>query len=113
MAKYLVTGGAGFDASEPRHGGTSPYAGVVARSFARLQRGEPLIVHGDGGQTRDFIHVDGVARYLEAAMLSLHRKPRHLTVNAFTGQSSLRALVHGRTVRQSGAAAWPCRAGRG
>ena len=37
-------------------------AGVVAIFSQRLLRGEPLIVYGDGEQTRDYIHVADVVR---------------------------------------------------
>lgn len=39
----------------------SPYAGVVAIFARRLSAGETITVHGDGAQTRDFIHVSDVA----------------------------------------------------
>lgn len=42
--------------------------GVVAIFLDRLARGLPLTIHGDGGQTRDFIHVDDVARALVDAL---------------------------------------------
>jgi UDP-glucose 4-epimerase len=44
------------------------YAGVITRFMERLSRGEPPIIFGDGGQTRDFIHVDDV---VEAFIRSL------------------------------------------
>lgn len=37
-------------------------AGVVAIFSRRLLRGEPLVIHGDGEQTRDYIHVADVVR---------------------------------------------------
>ncbi|MEM0034842.1 MULTISPECIES: NAD-dependent epimerase/dehydratase family protein [Thermoprotei] len=37
------------------------YAGVVASFLERALRGEPLVVYGDGEQTRDFIYVDDVS----------------------------------------------------
>jgi UDP-glucose 4-epimerase len=45
----------------------SPYSGVITRFLDRLARGLPLQVHGDGEQSRDFIHVDDVARVNAAA----------------------------------------------
>jgi len=39
----------------------SPYAGVLTVFAKRALRGEPLIIYGDGEQTRDFIYVGDVA----------------------------------------------------
>jgi UDP-glucose 4-epimerase len=36
----------------------SAYSGVITRFLDKAFRDEPLIVYGDGGQTRDFIYVD-------------------------------------------------------
>jgi len=36
----------------------NPYCGVVAKFFASAMAGEPVRIHGDGGQTRDFTYVD-------------------------------------------------------
>lgn len=36
----------------------NPYCGVVAKFFAAAAEGRPLLVHGDGEQTRDFTYVD-------------------------------------------------------
>ena len=36
----------------------NPYCGVIAKFFASAMAGEPLRIHGDGGQTRDFTYVD-------------------------------------------------------
>ena len=40
----------------------TPYAGVAAMFRSALERGEPPRVFEDGGQMRDFVHVDDVAR---------------------------------------------------
>lgn len=40
----------------------TPYAGVAAMFRSSLERGEPPRVFEDGGQMRDFVHVDDVAR---------------------------------------------------
>ncbi|AWB28722.1 hypothetical protein HARCEL1_11895 [Halococcoides cellulosivorans] len=42
--------------------GPGASAGVVRAFQERVRRGEPLIVEGDGGQTRDFVHVRDVVR---------------------------------------------------
>ena len=44
------------------------YAGVIARFMERLSRGEPPVIYGDGGQTRDFIYVTDVVEALRKAL---------------------------------------------
>ncbi|MGD8506068.1 MAG: SDR family oxidoreductase [Candidatus Bathyarchaeota archaeon] len=48
-----------------------PYSGVITIFISKLLRNEPPIVHGDGEQTRDFVHVQDV---VEANMLTLTTK---------------------------------------
>ncbi|MCD6458963.1 MAG: epimerase [Thermoprotei archaeon] len=43
-------------------GQSGEYAGVIARFIERILQGKSPIIFGDGLQTRDFIHVDDVAR---------------------------------------------------
>ncbi|MFD1600112.1 NAD-dependent epimerase/dehydratase family protein [Halobellus rarus] len=38
------------------------YAGVIQVFLEQARNGDPITVHGDGGQTRDFVHVDDVVR---------------------------------------------------
>ena len=47
-----------------------PYAGVVYKFLTAALRGEPLTIHGDGEQTRDFVYVADVARANLAALES-------------------------------------------
>ncbi|MFP3401823.1 MAG: NAD-dependent epimerase/dehydratase family protein [Nitrososphaeria archaeon] len=65
--------------------GQSPeYAGVI-ESFARaIAEGRRPVIHGDGGQTRDFVHVDDV---VEAAALALESGVRGRTYNVSSGRS--------------------------
>ncbi|NGN91711.1 NAD-dependent epimerase/dehydratase family protein [Nocardioides sp. KC13] len=46
----------------------TPYSGVAAIFRSSLERGEPPQVFEDGGQQRDFVHVDDVARANLAAL---------------------------------------------
>ncbi len=46
----------------------TPYSGVAAMFRSSLERGEPPQVFEDGGQMRDFVHVDDVARANVAAI---------------------------------------------
>jgi UDP-glucose 4-epimerase len=49
-------------------GQTGPYAGVVSKFIERAKRGLPPVIYGDGTQTRDFIHVADVARFVEIVL---------------------------------------------
>lgn len=40
--------------------GSSEYSGVITKFFDRAKKGLPLIVYGDGSQTRDFVNVHDV-----------------------------------------------------
>ncbi|MFN0116052.1 MAG: NAD-dependent epimerase/dehydratase family protein [Paracoccaceae bacterium] len=53
-----------FNVYGPRQDPRSPYSGVISIFCARLTRGEPIDVNGDGHQTRDFIHVSDVVAAL-------------------------------------------------
>jgi dTDP-L-rhamnose 4-epimerase len=48
----------------------TPYAGVAAIFRSEIEAGRPPRVLEDGGQTRDFVHVDDVARATVAAATS-------------------------------------------
>jgi UDP-glucose 4-epimerase len=49
-----------------------PFSGrkqsVVAKFFGEIDAGRPLVVDGDGGQTRDFIYVEDLCRAVLAAL---------------------------------------------
>ncbi|MEI2418996.1 NAD-dependent epimerase/dehydratase family protein, partial [Arthrospira platensis SPKY2] len=46
----------------------SPYSGVISIFANRILSGEKITIFGDGEQTRDFIYVDDVVRYLIVAL---------------------------------------------
>jgi len=48
-------------------GQRGPYSGVVDAFLQRAFADDPLVIHGDGEQTRDFVHVADVVRTLLAA----------------------------------------------
>jgi len=50
-----------FNVYGPRTTG-SEYAGVIDIFLEQATSGDPLTVHGDGSQTRDFVHVSDVVR---------------------------------------------------
>lgn len=51
-----------FNVYGPGQNPDSPYSGVISRFLDAYQKNAGLIVFGDGGQSRDFIHVHDVAR---------------------------------------------------
>ena len=57
-----------FNAYGPRQ--TRAYAGVVSIFVRNALMGRPLVIYGDGEQTRDFIYVSDVVRAIVAAVES-------------------------------------------
>jgi len=61
-----------FNVFGPSQDPYSEYSAVIPKFTTRLQRGESIVVYGDGEQSRDFTYVDNV---VEANILAL-RAPR-------------------------------------
>lgn len=57
-----------FNVFGPRQDPRSPYSGVISIFCDRLAQGESVTVFGDGGQTRDFVHVSDVVTALLAGL---------------------------------------------
>jgi UDP-glucose 4-epimerase len=51
-----------FNVYGERQSLTNAYQGVLAIFIGRVLRGEPILIHGDGEQSRDFVHIDDIAR---------------------------------------------------
>ena len=64
-----------FNVYGPRQDPASPYSGVISIFADRAARGTPVSVHGDGGQTRDFVYVADVVAHLTSSMRLLGRTP--------------------------------------
>lgn len=72
-----------FNVYGPGQGG-GPYAGVIRSFVDNLKRGRPLVIYGDGNQTRDFIHVRDV---VDACLLFLGKMlDGYETINIGTGK---------------------------
>lgn len=77
-----IAAGRGIDAASfrffnvygPRQVPGSEYAGVIAIFLERAAAGRPLIIYGDGAQTRDFVYVGDVVRALATALFAAERQ---------------------------------------
>ncbi len=74
-----------FNVYGPYQRPSSPYSGVITLFITQLLEAKPLIIFGDGQQTRDFIFVDDVVDNLMVAMTL--KKPGAHVVNICTESS--------------------------
>lgn len=80
-----------FNVYGDRPGGGSD---VVSQFVARARRGDPLVVHGDGSQTRDFVHVDDVVvANLRAAVTDATGRAYNVGTGTATSVRELAELV--------------------
>lgn len=76
----------------PREPDQGSYAVVSGIFFRRLLSGLPLLINGDGLQTRDFVHVHDVCL---ANILAMENRAYSETINVGTGRStSIKALAN-------------------
>ena len=57
-----------FNIYSPRQDPLSPYSGVITRFIDMAKEGGPLTIHGDGSQTRDFVHAEDVVKMVELCL---------------------------------------------
>jgi UDP-glucose 4-epimerase len=57
-----------FNVYGPRQNPLSPYSGVISQFVKQITEDGMITIHGDGEQTRDFVYVDDVVRFLQKAM---------------------------------------------
>jgi UDP-glucose 4-epimerase len=78
----------------PRQNPAGPYAAVIPIWVSRLLAGEPPLVEGDGGQTRDFTYVANVVDANVLAMTAASERVRPGLFNvAAGGRISLNTLL--------------------
>ena len=58
-----------FNVYGPRQG-MNDYSGVITRFIERVRQREPLMIYGDGSQTRDFVNVHDIVEAVLASMES-------------------------------------------
>jgi len=72
-----------FNVYGPEQALGNPYTGVLANFANRLLANQPPIIYEDGGQTRDFVHVEDVARAV--CIAALREEPVYGPFNICTG----------------------------
>lgn len=80
-----TTGMRFFNVYGPRQDPSSPYSGVISIFVDKVLNGEDIDIYGDGQQTRDFIYVSDVVRFLLAALNKVGRTA--MSYNVCTGES--------------------------
>jgi len=86
-----------FNVYGERQSPDSPYSGVISRFMDRALSSEPLMVYGDGMQTRDFIYVGDVARIMVMAAGSRYCGEMNVGTGKETSISSLADIIKGLT----------------
>jgi UDP-glucose 4-epimerase len=76
-----------FNVYGPRQRADSPYSGVIAKFADAAKAGRPLVIFGEGSQTRDFVHVTDVVAANLAAAGALAEKVAGGVYNIGSGQS--------------------------
>ncbi len=71
-----------FNIFSPRQDPNNPYSGVISIFVNRAKRNLPLIIYGDGTQTRDFVNIEDV---IQMVKLSLKKDVRGI-YNCGTGR---------------------------
>jgi UDP-glucose 4-epimerase len=81
-----------FNFYSPRADPWSPYSGVITKFVHNAATSQPLLIEGDGSQTRDFLHAADVARLVR---LVLESDRRDMVLNGGSGQAtSVLDLAH-------------------
>lgn len=80
-----------FNVFGPRQDPDSPYSAVIPKFIRAALHDEPVVIHGDGKQSRDFTYVSNV---VDANLLALHSTASGQCLNIACGRSiSLLELV--------------------
>ena len=77
-----------FNVYGPRQDPNSPYSGVISIFAEALRAGRPVLVFGDGLQTRDLVYVADVVAHLIAGMHHIAHHPGSLVLNVCTGRKT-------------------------
>jgi UDP-glucose 4-epimerase len=94
-----------FNVYGPRQDPASPYSGVISVFADRLAQRQPVRIHGDGGQTRDFVYVKDVAA-VNVAAVETHLSG-YQAVNVGTGRPTSICELYHRIAALAGSDALP------
>ncbi len=85
-----------FNVYGPRQNPESVYSGVISIFLDKISQSKAITIYGDGEQTRDFVYIDDVVKFLMSAMQRLTKKEFTSSVfNVCTGQAtSINQLAH-------------------
>jgi len=81
-----------FNVFGPFQSADHAYAAVVPAFLSAALRGDPLIVHGDGEQTRDFTFVETVSQVIQSAIRRRVTEPEPVNL-AYGTRTSLLNLI--------------------
>lgn len=72
----------------------SPYSGVITKFANAIREGRRPVIYGDGGQTRDFVHVDDVCEaFVRAVESDGYGRPMNIASGEETSLNSLLAKM--------------------
>jgi UDP-glucose 4-epimerase len=75
-------------------GQSQEYAGVITKFMEKIQSDKPLIIFGDGNNTRDFISIDYVVNFFHLAIEKLDEKKASIYNIATGKQVSINELAN-------------------
>ncbi len=75
-----------FNVYGPRQDPKSPYSGVISIFMDKVSHKQPITIFGDGEQSRDFVYVGDVVRFLKAGLNNVSTTPTFY--NVCTGRST-------------------------
>jgi nucleoside-diphosphate-sugar epimerase len=102
-----------FNVFGPRQDPESQYAAVIPKFITRAMRNEPLEVHGDGLQSRDFTYIDDVvnANLLAAKVAQLDERVFNIAQNQAHTLLDLIAVIEKHLGKSATVVHTPARAG--
>jgi len=102
-----------FNVYGPRQDPSSPYSGVISIFHERIKNNKDITIFGDGEQTRDFVYVGDIVRFLRSSMENSSDSAN--VYNACTGKrttiNQLAKIIMRLTDRQSTIYYQPARSG--